>query len=312
LLLIAPATANTINKIAAGVGEDMLTTIALAFQGPIVVCPAMNPTMYAQDSVQEALQTLRKRGGFVLEPTEGEVACGEQGQGKLASNSEIVLFVQKVLGVTRRLAGKKVLITSGPTQEPIDIARYVSNRSSGRMGAALARAALLMGAEVTVVTGPTQVALPGAAQVIPVRTASQMLDAALPIARNADWIIGAAAVADYRPESPSEGKIRRSTEAIELKLIPNPDVIAELARVAPQGTKVVGFAAEPSLDPTIAQEKMARKHLTAIAANDVSQSGQGFESETNRLMLHTADGKSLDSGLVSKFECALWLFEQLV
>lgn len=309
LLVIAPATANTINKLAQGVGEDMLTTIGLAFQGPVVVCPAMNPTMYAQPSVQESLNILRGRGGFVLEPTEGEVACGEQGQGKLASNTEIVAFVQSLLGIGRALKGKRVLITSGPTQEPIDVARYLTNRSSGRMGAALAQAAQLMGASVTVISGPTSV--PVAGQVVRVRTAQQMLDAALPLAHEADLIIGAAAVADYRPEAPSTGKIRRSSDPIELRLVPNPDVIAALAAAAKPGALVVGFAAEPSLDPAVAQGKMARKGLHAIAANDVSQGDQGFEAQTNRLMLFRAGQEPLDSGLLSKFECAVWLLRQL-
>jgi len=208
------------------------------------------------------------------------------------------------------LKGKRLLITSGPTQEPIDDVRFISNRSSGKMGAALARAGLLMGAEVTVVAGPQRVALPMGANVIRVRTAAEMLEATLSQAVRADLIVGAAAVADYRSAAPVAGKIRRTKDPLTLELVPNEDVIAAAAQAAPQAV-VVGFAAEPTGEIAVAREKLHRKGLFAIAANDVSQPGQGFDSDENALRLIFADGRVEESGLRSKLGCALWLLERI-
>jgi phosphopantothenoylcysteine decarboxylase/phosphopantothenate--cysteine ligase len=308
LVLVAPATANTIAKLAHGIGDDMLTTLVLATTAPLVVAPAMNPHMYANAANQEALRILAERAAEIVEPQEGDVACGENGQGKLASTAEILKAVRTVLARSLRLQGKRVLITSGPTQEPIDDVRFLSNRSSGKMGSALARAALLMGAEVTVVAGPQTAAIPLGAAVHRVRTAEEMLEAALK--HPADLIIGAAAVADYRPEIRQEGKLRRSNEPMELRLVPNPDVIAELARRNP-GARVVGFAAEPTADLAVARQKIERKGVYAIAANDVSRVDAGFDSSTNEITLITPDGPPESSGLLSKLGCALWLLERV-
>lgn len=310
LLLIAPASANTIAKLANGIADDMLSTIASAFTGPIAIAPAMNPAMYASAANQEALRKLSARAAAIIEPVEGDVACGEHGQGKLASIQHIVAAVRPILARRRLLAGKKVLITSGPTREAIDDVRFLSNRSSGKMGFALARAALLMGAEVTVVSGPTSEIAPFGVQVISVETAEQMLVASLPLAGGSDYVIGAAAVADYRPSKPVKGKIRRSGEEIVLGLTPNPDVIAELAKVC--NGKVIGFAAEPSADLDKAKEKIQAKGLFAIAVNDVSQPGIGFDSDENELCLVFADGRTAASGRMSKLGCSLWMLERLV
>jgi phosphopantothenoylcysteine decarboxylase/phosphopantothenate--cysteine ligase len=310
-ILIAPATANTINKIAAGVGDDMLTTIALATTKPLILAPAMNPQMYANEATQNSLAILAGRGAFVVEPAEGDVACGENGQGKLAGIPSIVAAVQRVVGRQQRLKGKHVLITSGPTQEPIDHVRFVSNRSSGKMGAALARAALLLGAQVTVVSGPVNVSYPSQAHVERVATALEMLEATRRHAHQADLIIGAAAVADYRMKEPMKGKMRRSKEKISLELIPNPDVIATLAKEYP-AAQVIGFAAEPSSDLDTARQKVTAKGLVAIAVNDVSRADIGFEGDYNELTLVGADGSIETSGRQSKLGCALWLLEHLV
>ncbi len=308
LILIAPATANTINKLAAGIADDMLTTIAVATTKPLLIAPAMNPQMYANPTTQAGLDTLRARGATIVEPDEGDVACGENGQGKLASITAIVQAAKEVIATTKALVGKKVLLTSGPTREPIDSVRFLSNRSSGKMGAALTQAALLMGAEVTIVTGPTQTPLPLQANVIRVQTAQEMLAAALP--EEADIIIGAAAVADYRPANPAQGKVRRSDEPLLLELIPNPDVIAELAAAHPTA-RTVGFAAEPGSDLEVARAKIIRKGLYAIAANDISRSDAGFESMSNAITLITAGGKVEASGTRTKLACALWLLERI-
>lgn len=307
-VVVAPATANTLARLAHGLGDDMLTTLVLATAAPLVLAPAMNPHMLANDATAASLKTLEGRATIVT-PDEGDVACGEHGRGKLASVARIAAAVEAVLMDRQRLAGRRVLITSGPTQEPIDAVRYLTNRSSGKMGAALARAALLMGAEVTVVAGPSAASYPLDARVLRVRTAQEMHDAAL--AEGGNLIVAAAAVADYRPANPSTGKLRRSSEALTLNLVPNPDIVAALAARYPEAT-VVGFAAEPSTDLVVVRDKLARKGLFAIAANDVSDASIGFESDDNALTLLFRDGTVRESGLRSKLACARWLLEEVI
>ena len=271
----------------------------------------MNPDMYANETVQASLRALIGRGATLVEPTEGDVASGEVGQGKLASIEMIVEAVDEVLFTNNLLTGKKVLITSGPTQEPIDSVRYISNHSSGKMGSAVARAALKMGASVTVIAGPQVEALPLGATVRSVKTAIEMFSTATELAPKFDIIVGVAAVADYRVANPISGKLRRSNGSLSLEFTPNPDIIAGCAKAAPNAL-VVGFAAEPTTDLTIAKEKIGRKGLFAIAANDISEPSIGFGALDNRLSLLFADGSVLDSGLQTKFRCALWLLEQVI
>lgn len=310
LILIAPASANTINQIANGLATNMISTIALATTKQMVIAPAMNPAMYTDPSTQASLKLLASRGHFVIEPTEGDVACGENGQGKLAQNATILREVQQILESNQSLKGQTVLITTGPTQEPIDDVRFITNRSSGKMGHALALAAHWMGAEVQMVSGPT--ALPDLtfAKTIRVTTADQMLAAAQELAPSANLIIGAAAVADYKVNNPSSGKLRRSSESLNLELIPNPDIIATLAAQNPRA-KVVAFAAEPDSDLSTAKAKLKKKSVAAIAINDISRPEIGFDSDQNELTLITQSGKTASSGLRSKIGCALWLLEQL-
>lgn len=308
LILVAPATANTVNQLASGVATDMLTTIILASDAPLVLAPAMNPAMYGHDSVQSARRSLERRGAEWIEPQDGDVWGQETGPGRLARNDVILDRVSEWNQIQSVLRGKRVLITSGPTEEPIDDVRFVSNRSSGKMGSAVARMALAMGAEVTVVAGPQQASLPARARVIHVQTAVQMRDAA--IAVDADLIVGVAAVADYRPAHPVSGKLRRTTEALQLEMVPNPDIIAELAAARPRAV-VVAFAAEPSEDPSVALEKMRRKGVAAIAMNDISAAGLGFGSDWNAITLLLADGGRETSGVQSKLGCARWLMEQV-
>ena len=310
IIIIAPATANTINKMAQGIADDMLSIITLATTKPIVIAPAMNPQMYANEVTQQSLEALEARGAYIVEPEEGDVACGENGQGKLASISSILYAVNEVASTSKILKGKKILITSGPTQEPIDDVRFITNRSSGKMGVALAKAALLMGAEVTIIAGPQEARIPLQLTVIKVKTALEMLEAMKEQAPQHDWIIGAAAVADYRLENPSSGKLRRSESSLQISLIPNPDILAEAARLAPNA-RVIGFAAEPSTDLSIAKEKIRKKSLFAIAANDVGNTEIGFDSSANAIDLIFADGNILHSGVRSKFQCAVWLLESI-
>jgi phosphopantothenoylcysteine decarboxylase/phosphopantothenate--cysteine ligase len=311
LVLVAPASADAMTSAAAGLGRDMLQTILLAYDGPVLFAPAMNPTMYSSPAVLEARRVLASRGAHFVEPAEGDVACGEQGQGKLASNERILEAAMTILGVKELWRGKTLLVTSGPTQEPLDAVRFLSNRSSGKMGVALARAGLMMGAKVILVTGPTAEIPPARAETVRVRTAQEMLHAALERCTDADVIIGAAAVADYRPAEVLPGKMRRQAESIELKLLRNPDVLAALTGAAKEGAKVVGFAAEPDDGLDEAVRKIESKGIHAIAVNDISQSEIGFESEENELTLVAASGSRQESGRRSKLGCALWLLERI-
>lgn len=311
VIAIAPATANVLAKLAHGIADDMLTTLVTAHRGALLVAPAMNPAMYASGTVQASLGLLADRGAVIVDPDEGEVACGDTGRGKFASIERIAAAIEDLAARSRLLEGQRVLITSGPTREPVDAVRYLTNHSSGKMGAALARAALQLGASVEVVSGPVQVAYPFGAQVLMVQTALEMLDAAMPPAAQADWIIGAAAVADYRPAERHSGKLRRASEPMALSLVPNPDVIAALAQAARPGARVVGFAAEPSADLNAARVKLERKGLTALAANDVAAPGLGFGSEKNALTLLRPGRPDVGSGVRSKLACALWLFQTL-
>ncbi|MBS1709358.1 MAG: bifunctional phosphopantothenoylcysteine decarboxylase/phosphopantothenate--cysteine ligase CoaBC [Armatimonadetes bacterium] len=308
VLVVAPATASTLARLAHGVGDDMLTTVALAYRGPVVVAPAMNPAMYINDATQANLATLRSRGVVVVEPVEGDVACGENGQGKLAAIGQIVQAVLEAAQRSQKLAGKTVLVTAGPTQEPVDDVRMLTNRSSGKMGYAVAHAARDMGARVVLVSGPTSLPSPLEVETVRVQTAEDMLAACL--AHPADLVIAAAAVADYRPAERVRGKMRRVDAGLELQLVPNPDIVAALSAAWPAAT-VVAFAAEPDDGLAVAREKMVRKGVAAIAVNDVSRADIGFDSDENELTLLTADGQERRSGRLSKAGCARWLLEQV-
>jgi phosphopantothenoylcysteine decarboxylase/phosphopantothenate--cysteine ligase len=265
--------------------------------------------MHASDPTQGALRILRGRAAVIVEPVEGDVACGENGQGKLASVESIVEAVEAVTCRSQILDDKNVLITSGPTHEPLDDVRILTNRSSGKMGAALGRAALLLGAKVAIVSGPSAAPLPMQAEIVRVKTALEMLVEVERLAPEADVIIGAAAVADYRPAERVHGKVRRSEKELTLKLVPNPDILAAAIAKARPGATVIGFAAEPSDHADVARKKLAAKGLAAVAMNDISRTDAGFESDNNELTLLLPDGSSLKSGHHSKLECALWLLE---
>jgi phosphopantothenoylcysteine decarboxylase/phosphopantothenate--cysteine ligase len=306
-VVVAPATADTLARLAQGRADDMLAAVALATAAPLVVAPAMNPSMFASDPVREALEALRGRAAVVVEPAEGDVACGEQGQGKLASTEAVRSAVAAVLARSNTWQGARILVTSGPTREPLDDVRFLSNRSSGKMGAAVARAGLLMGADVTVVAGPQEAPLPLGAEVVRVETALEMHDAVVGLAPGAAAVVGVAAVADYRPRERAVGKPGRGG-AHAVELVENPDVIAAAARAAP-GAVVVAFAAEVGDGLERAREKLGRKGVHAVALNDVSRPGIGMGSDYNELTFVTA-GSSEPSGRLTKLECALWLLER--
>lgn len=284
-LVVAPATADTIAKFANGLADDFLSTLFLATTAPKVVAPAMNVNMWENAATQQNIETLRARGFHVVEPDSGYLACGMIGPGRLAANETIVAAVMKALGAAQDLAGETVLVTAGPTREPIDPVRYLGNRSSGRMGYALAEAAIRRGAKVILISGPTALKPPSAAEVVQVQTAREMLDAVLTHLERSTVVIKAAAVADFTVRNAAGQKIKRSG-AINLDLEPTPDILKEIA--ARKGSRIViGFAAETQNGLENARKKLQSKSLDAIVLNDVSQPRIGFDSERNAVTILT-------------------------
>jgi phosphopantothenoylcysteine decarboxylase/phosphopantothenate--cysteine ligase len=286
-LLVAPATADVLAKFAHGIATDFLTTLYLATTAPVVVAPAMNVNMWNHTATQENLEVLRKRGVRVVEPGSGYLACGMTGPGRLAENEAIVAAVMEALGASQELAGETVLITAGPTREKIDPVRYLTNRSSGRMGYALAEAAVRRGARVLLVSGPTAIAAPEVAEITHVESAEEMRQAVLKLLPQATVMIKTAAVSDYRPKASAPHKIKRSGP-MTLELEPTADILAEVARLK-QSQIIVGFAAETQNVLENARKKLASKSLDAIVVNDVSREGIGFDSNRNAVTIITQD-----------------------
>jgi phosphopantothenoylcysteine decarboxylase/phosphopantothenate--cysteine ligase len=279
LLVIAPATANVIGKVAAGLADDLLTTVVMATQAKVLFAPSMNVHMLGNPIVQENIRKLRRVGYHFLEPGEGYLACGYEGKGRLPEPREIVLEIRRLLK-KRDLIGEKLLITAGPSREPIDPVRYLSNRSSGKMGYALARAALRRGAEVILISGPTALEPPAGARFIPVTTTAEMREAVLGEFPNVTAVVMAAAVSDYRPERLASEKIKRTEAALRINLKPNPDILKELGS-RKKGQLLIGFAAETNGLLPNAKKKLEEKGLDLIVANDVTQEGSGFDVDTN-------------------------------
>jgi phosphopantothenoylcysteine decarboxylase/phosphopantothenate--cysteine ligase len=287
-LVVAPATADVIAKFAHGEANDFLTTLFLATTAPVVIAPAMNVNMWENAATQANIQTLKARGKHIVEPDSGYLACGMIGAGRLAANETIVKAVLKALQAEQDLAGETVLVTAGPTQEPIDPVRYIGNRSSGKMGYALAEAALRRGAKVILVSGPTALKPPALAEVIQVQTAQQMRDAVMAQFEQASIVIKAAAVADFTVRSAPDEKIKRKGP-MTLELEPTVDILAEIG--AKKGSRlVIGFAAETNDVLANARKKLESKRLDAIVLNDVSQPGIGFDSERNAVTIITHAG----------------------
>jgi phosphopantothenoylcysteine decarboxylase / phosphopantothenate---cysteine ligase len=288
LLLIAPATANILAKLANGIADDFLSTLAIATRAPLLVAPAMNTQMFAHEAVRRNLDTLAARGVRFVEPGEGYLACGWIGKGRLAEPDEIVAAAQAMLRPDGPWRGRRVLVTAGPTYEDVDPVRYVGNRSSGRMGFAIASEAARRGAHVTLVAGPTTVEPPAAAEVVRVRSAAEMHAAVMSRAAAVDVAILAAAVADYAPADPSAQKVPKGADTITLTLRKTPDILGDLGarRLASGGGPVlVGFAAETHDVVARAQAKRANKRADLIVANDVSRSDAGFEVDTNAVTI---------------------------
>lgn len=308
-LVVVPATADVLGKFAQGIANDFLTTLYLATTAPVVVAPAMNVNMWNHPATQANLATLRKRGVKIVEPGSGYLACGMTGPGRLAENELIVAAVMEALGASQELAGETVLITAGPTREKIDPVRYLTNRSSGRMGYALAEAALRRGARVLLVSGPTALTAPGAADVTRVESAEQMRHAVLKLLPEASIVIKTAAVSDYRPKAAASQKIKR-TGPLSLELEPTTDILAEIARHK-QSQIIVGFAAETQNALENARKKLSSKSLDAIVVNDVSREGVGFDSDRNAVTIITPD-EVVDVPETTKWEVAQRVLDQVV
>jgi phosphopantothenoylcysteine decarboxylase/phosphopantothenate--cysteine ligase len=311
LLLVAPATADVLAKFARGIADDFLTTLYLASTAPVVVAPAMNVNMWQHAATQENVAMLRSRGVRVVEPGEGYLACGMTGSGRLAGQDDMLQAVREVLQGKQDLAGETVLVTAGPTCEDIDPVRFLTNRSSGKMGYAVAAAAALRGAKVVLVSGPSALETPQGIEQIDVRSAEQMQRAVQANFAGCTIAIFAAAVADYRPAEKSGQKIKRGAASLTLRLEPNPDILATVAREKGERL-VVGFAAETEQVAENARKKLAQKNADMIVANDVSKEGAGFDADTNIVTLFSRDGRDLPLPKLSKSEVAERILDEAV
>ncbi|MGD2125414.1 MAG: bifunctional phosphopantothenoylcysteine decarboxylase/phosphopantothenate--cysteine ligase CoaBC [Desulfobacteraceae bacterium] len=304
LIIIAPATANFIGKMAHGIGDDFLSTLVLAATAKILVCPSMNSQMFLNPAVQDNIRLLRERGYAVMAPAEGELACGAEGLGRLPEPEEIIEEARILLS-KQDLTDLKILVSAGPTKESIDPVRYMSNRSSGKMGYALASAARSRGAEVTLVSGPTSLSPPRHITFTRVETAEEMRRAVLECRPKCNVIVKAAAVLDYRPRERSNHKIKKLDDIQHLELVRNPDILAELGSSKGDGRcLLVGFAAETQDLLGHAAEKLRQKNLDMIVANDVSREDAGFESDTNAVKIIYRDGHVEELPLMTKEEVA--------
>ena len=311
LIIIAPATANFIAKAAHGIADDFLSTMILAATAPILICPAMNSEMYANSITQENIKKLADQGCTIMPPGEGELACNTTGPGRLPDPQDIA--EQAFYMISRQdLFGLKLMVTAGPTIEAIDPVRYITNRSSGKMGYAIARAALMRGAEVTLISGPTSLTPPAGSIFIDVKTADEMKNAVLENHGNMDAIIKAAAVADYRPAKSADQKIKKTADEMSINLVKNPDILSELGKASSKpGRVLVGFAAETENILDNAKEKMARKNLDMIVVNDVSRKDSGFDVDTNKVTFLFKDGSNEELPLLTKEEVANRLLDKI-
>lgn len=301
MLLIAPATANIIAKITHGIADDLLTTLCLASSAPLCLAPAMNKVMWYADATQVNIETLQRRNVQLFGPGEGEQACGDFGKGRMLDVDDLVtacidFFASKQ---AQNLLNKHIVITAGPTREAIDPVRYISNHSSGKMGYALAQAAINQGAKVTLISGPVSLKAPQHSHLISVTSAAQMHNAAMAYAKACDVFIACAAVADYKTIQIAEQKIKKSADTMTLTLTKNPDIVADVSSLTENRPFTVGFAAETQDIEHYAKNKLEKKNLDMIAANDVAKSNQGFNSDHNALMVLSKNSR-IDINLASK------------
>ena len=307
-VLIAPATANTIARLAVGIADNIIGTVVLATEAPVIIAPAMNDVMYRADITQLNIADLKSRGFHFIEPAYGRLASGKTGQGRLPDTQTIIAAVERVLSQKQDLAGKRVVVTAGGTQEPIDLVRHIGNRSSGKMGYALAEAARDRGAEVTLITAPTALPRPAHIDVLDIKTVSELRAAVMQSLDTADVLIMAAAVSDFRVEHPSEQKIKKKGEKLVLELVANEDFLPEI----PDKLIKVGFAAESNDMVVNARKKLAEKRLHLIVANDITAKDAGFEVDTNRVTILDRTGTDEVLPLMSKREVAERILNRVV
>ncbi len=308
IIVIAPATANTIAKLAAGMVDNMLTGIVLVAKVPVIIAPAMNVNMWANAITQENVSKLKSRGFVIVEPGYGRLASGKMGQGRLADMEVIIGTIKQVLGQKGDLADRRIVVTAGGTQEPVDPVRHIGNRSSGKMGLAVAEAARDRGAGVTLISAPTSLPDPTGITVVHVQTARQMKEAVEKAVKKADALIMAAAVADYRPKSESRSKIKKDADTLNLELVRTPDILTEV-----QGDFIkVGFAAESEDVVANARKKLNKKTLDLIAANDITSADSGFGTDTNKVTLIDKKGDAENLPLLSKREVAEKILDRVV
>lgn len=311
LLVIAPATANTLAKLASGQSDNLLTLATLAATAPLLLAPAMDGGMYEHPATQANLKTLKERGAFIVGPQSGHLASGLSGVGRMVEPAELLGHIRLLLGRSGPLAGRKVVVTAGGTQEAIDPVRSITNRSSGKQGYALAQAALDLGAAVTLISAPTVLTPPVGAELVPVTSAEDMLAAVVAEAKGSDILLMAAAVADFRPRKVAKQKIKRAAGVPKFDLTANPDILLELHKMkAKQPKVVVGFAAESKDLLVSAKQKLKTKHLDLIVANDIAASDAGFEVDTNRVVLLDKTGNQEELPLMSKDEVARIVVER--
>lgn len=304
LFLIAPATANIMGKMACGIADDMLSTTVMATRAPVLVAPAMNTGMWENAAVQQNVKTLRARGVEIVAPVSGHLACGDNGAGKLEDVAVIAERACELLFAKKDMEGLRVMVTAGPSREALDPVRYISNRSSGKMGYAIAQAAQKRGAEVTLLSGPVAIEAPQGVKLVPFTTTQELLDRASELAQEQDLLIQAAAPADYRAKEIAPQKIKKQGgESMTFTLVENPDVAATLGKAKRSGQVFVGFAAETNDVLAHARDKLARKNLDMIVANDVTRPGAGFDVDTNIVTLITKDGQEA-LPMMSKAEVA--------
>ncbi len=303
VLVVAPATAHTLARLAHGFADDVVTLVALATKAPVILAPAMDAEMYHHPAVRRNVALLQERGCSVVAPVTGRLASGLVGTGRLADIAEILTEIKSCLIRTRDLAGLRITVTAGGTQEPIDPVRFIGNRSSGKMGYAIADVAQRRGAEVTLISGPVSLVPPAGVQLIAIRTALELRSALHALLPKTDVIVQAAAVADYRVQTPEHQKIRRTGSDLTLHLIENPDIIAEIGAM-PEHPLLIGFAAETEQNLELARRKLRRKGLDLIVFNDVTREGSGFGTDTNEVTLVPAEGEPVALPLLPKRDVA--------
>jgi phosphopantothenoylcysteine decarboxylase/phosphopantothenate--cysteine ligase len=311
IAVIAPATANTIGKIASGIADDMLATVFMAVTCPVLIYPSMNVNMYRNPIVQANIGKLKELGYQVMEPAAGYLACGWIGEGRMPEPEEIAAKIKSLLA-PRDLEGERILVTAGPTEEPIDPARFLTNRSSGKMGVAVARRAVARGASVTLIAGPLRVPVPEGVRHLPVRTASEMYERVVEAFSDADVVIKAAAVADFRPTEMREAKIKKEDMAPVIRLVKNPDILQKLGKSKRKGQILIGFAAETHDVLKNGRAKLEKKNLDMLVLNDVSKAGAGFDYDTNIVRFLHRSGEEEQMELMPKEKVADLILDRVL